>query len=74
VAATCLGHLAIIHRQLDIELVLPRLAEMKSDAQVAARVEDALEDIKFFLRFQWAEPVTSNILKSRLIGEAMITD
>jgi hypothetical protein len=52
VAAVCLGHLARIHRQLDVELVLPRLAEMKSDPQVAARVEDAMEDIKFFLRFQ----------------------
>ena len=52
VAAICLGHLARIHRQLDLELVLQRLVEMRSDPIVAAAVNDALEDIKFFLRFQ----------------------
>lgn len=52
VSATCFGHLARIHRQLDLELVLQRLVEMKSDLLVAAAAEDALEDIKFFLKFQ----------------------
>jgi hypothetical protein len=52
VSATCFGHLARIHRQLDLELVLQRLAEMRSDPSVAAAAEDALEDIKFFLKFQ----------------------
>lgn len=52
VSATCFGHLARIHRQLDLELVLQRLVEMRSDPQVAAAAEDALADIKFFLKFQ----------------------
>lgn len=52
VAATCLGHLARIHRQLDLELVLNRLVEMRADPLVKAGVEDALEDIRFFLKFQ----------------------
>lgn len=52
VAATCLGHLARIHGQLDLELVLLRLSEMKTDALVKPSVDDALEDIKFFLKFQ----------------------
>ena len=52
VSATCFGHLARIHRQLDLELVLQRLVEMKSDPLVAAAAEDALEDIRFFLKFQ----------------------
>ena len=50
IAATCLGHLARIHRDLDLELVLPKLLEMKKDPLVAPSVEEALDDIHFFLR------------------------
>jgi hypothetical protein len=52
IAATCLGYLARIHRQLDIELVLPKLHELRADPLVAAGVNDSLDDIKFFLKFQ----------------------
>jgi hypothetical protein len=52
ISATCFGHLARIHRQLDLELVLQRLVEMRSDPLVRAAAEDAIEDIKFFLKFQ----------------------
>ena len=52
VAATCLGHIARIHRQLDLDLVLQRLAEMKADPLVSAGVDDALDDIRFYLKFQ----------------------
>ena len=51
-SATCLGHLARIHKQLDIELVLPRLAELKDDPEIGDSVRDALDDIRFYLRFQ----------------------
>jgi len=52
VAATCLGHLARIHRQLDLELALQRLTEMRTDPLVESAVNDALDDIRFFLKFQ----------------------
>lgn len=51
-AATCLGHVARIHRQLDLDVVLLRLAELKDDPSIGGFVQDALDDIKFFLRFQ----------------------
>jgi hypothetical protein len=51
-AATCLGHIARIHGQLDSEVVIPKLISRKADADIAASIEDALEDIKFFLRPQ----------------------
>jgi hypothetical protein len=51
-AATCLGHLARIHKQLDIELVLSSLAPLKNDPLVGTSVQDALDDIRFFLKFQ----------------------
>jgi hypothetical protein len=51
-AATCLGHLARIHKELDIELVLSRLSPLKNDPLVGSSVQDALDDIRFFLKFQ----------------------
>jgi hypothetical protein len=48
-AATCLGHLARIHKMLDLELVRPKLLAVKGDAAVRPCVVDALEDIHFFL-------------------------
>jgi hypothetical protein len=52
ISAICFGHLARIHRQLDLETVLQRLVEMRADPSVATAAEDALEDIRFFLKSQ----------------------
>ncbi len=52
VAATCLGHLARVHGQLDLVPALERLAESKNDPLVKAGAEDALDDIRFYLKFQ----------------------
>ena len=51
-AATCLGHVARIHHELDLEVVLPALSLAKRDMSIAFGVEDALEDIRFLLKFQ----------------------
>ena len=48
-AATCLGHLARIHRVLDVEKVIPVLEELLMDPELAGRAEDALNDLKMFL-------------------------
>lgn len=45
-AVTCLGHLARIHRKLDLEKVLPILKNLQNDAEIGGRVEDALDDIE----------------------------
>ena len=47
VAVTCLGHVARIHRKLDLEKVLPVLDELLHDPEV--QVEDALDDIQMFM-------------------------
>jgi hypothetical protein len=52
IAATCLGHIARIHRQLDLDFVLQRLTEMKVDPLVGWAVDDALDDIRLYLKFQ----------------------
>jgi hypothetical protein len=51
-AATCLGHIARIHRKLETELVLPRLLALRADPEVASGVQDALDDIKWYMRPQ----------------------
>ena len=48
-AVTCLGHVARIHGHLDMERVLPMLAELRTNPALAGRVEDALDDIEMFL-------------------------
>lgn len=48
-AATCLGHLARIHGQLDMHKVMPRLDALQRDPATAGRAETALDDIKMFI-------------------------
>jgi hypothetical protein len=48
-AAICLGHLARIHRTLDVDAVLPALLRHLNDPATGGTVEDALEDIDQFL-------------------------
>jgi hypothetical protein len=52
-AATCLGHIARIHKTLDESLargVLERVRECDKDPKVRGRAEDALGDLDLFLR------------------------
>jgi hypothetical protein len=48
-AATCFGHLARIHRVLDLQLVIPVLRKMLDDPIVSGRAQDALDDVKMYL-------------------------
>lgn len=49
VAATCVGHLARIHRTVDLTLLLPRLKSLLADPQAGAKARDALDDIRMFV-------------------------
>lgn len=51
-AATALGHLARVHRQVDLALVRPALQRLLHDADVSGRAQDALDDISVFVRAQ----------------------
>lgn len=51
-AATCLGHIARIHKKLDLEIVLPKLLAAKNDIEIASNVDDTLDDINWHLRPQ----------------------
>lgn len=48
-AATCLGHIARIHRELDRNRVLPALDALRNDPLVGGRAQDALDDIAVYL-------------------------
>ena len=49
VAVTALGHLARIHRTLDLDRVLPVLAQISGEVEPAGTVEDAMDDIRLFI-------------------------
>ncbi|MBC3879964.1 hypothetical protein H8K35_06495 [Undibacterium sp. LX40W] len=50
-AATCLGHIARIHRRLDKERVLIALRDASLNTPfIAGKVEDALDDIDTFIQ------------------------
>jgi hypothetical protein len=47
-AATCLGHVARIHKQLERDKVIPLLRSRLNDPAIAGQIGDALEDIEMF--------------------------
>lgn len=47
--ATCFGHLARLHGELDAEKVVLVLRSLNDDPEITGRVEDALDDIRMFL-------------------------
>lgn len=49
VAATCVGHVARIHRRINLE-VLKKLQGLLDDQEMGGRVGDALDDIKMFVK------------------------
>lgn len=49
-AATCLGHIARIHRQLEKDKVMLILRSRLKDTNISGRIEDALNDIEIFVK------------------------
>ena len=48
-SALCLGHIARIHRELDLNKVLPVLNMLLKDSDVEGVVQDVLDDIDLFI-------------------------
>jgi hypothetical protein len=48
--ATCIGHIARIHRQLDLAKMTPILRTLSRDPDIAGRVQDAIDDICMFMK------------------------
>ena len=49
IAVTCLGHLARLHRKLDLETVVPLLHSMLKDPALVGFAEDTLDDIRIYM-------------------------
>jgi hypothetical protein len=49
VAATCLAHIARIHRALDFDSALPALYALRDDPRTVAYANDALDDIDHYI-------------------------
>lgn len=48
VAATCLGHIARIHKKIDKDRVIPALENFGINSSMFGIVEDAMDDISMF--------------------------
>src|SRR5688572_23858792 len=48
-AVTCLGHIARIHRTLEIDKVLPILKELYKNPKIAGLIDDTLDDFEIYL-------------------------
>lgn len=49
VAATCVGHVARIHRSLDSARFVPLLEKLRTDERTVGSMNDALEDIDAYV-------------------------
>jgi hypothetical protein len=49
-AITCIGHTARIHQEINKDLVIPILLDKLQDSALSGRAEDALGDIKMFVK------------------------
>jgi len=47
-AATCLGHVARLHRQIEKERVIILLRSRQNNVKIAGRIEDAINDIEMY--------------------------
>ena len=47
-AATCLGHIARIHKTIDVERSILALTKLLEDPTCSGKAEDAIEDIQMF--------------------------
>lgn len=56
ICATCFGHLARIHGELDTMQVMPVLRRLLDDALTKGYAEEAVDEIKIFLRGRGPRP------------------
>lgn len=49
-ATLCLGHIGRIHGTIDWDVVVPRLVSLIHDPELGGTAEDALEDIRIFVK------------------------
>jgi hypothetical protein len=49
IAATCVAHVARLHRALDVATIVPLLERLKSDPSTIGKAQDALDDIEMFV-------------------------
>lgn len=48
-AVLCLGHVARLRQQLDLDVVIPKLRQLGKNPKYKGRVEDTLGDIEIFM-------------------------
>jgi hypothetical protein len=49
IAATCVCHVARLHRDLDTATIVPLLERLKDDPSTSGKAQDALDDIGVYI-------------------------
>jgi hypothetical protein len=52
IAATCVGHVARIHGQVDVATVVPVLLALQQDLDTAPQASDAIDDLVMFAGYK----------------------
>lgn len=49
IAATCVCHVARLHRELDTATIVPLLERLRDDPSTSGKAQDALDDIEVYI-------------------------
>ena len=66
IAIVCLGHLARVHRKLDLDRVAKVFNELRDDTSVLGEIENAVGDIRVFVDHQFDTKIASSQKKRRV--------
>ncbi len=68
IAILCLGHLARVHRQLDLDRVAKVFNELREDTSVLGEIENAVSDIRIFVDSTFETKIAASQKKRRMLN------
>ena len=69
IAALAVGHLARVHRQIDLEEVTPVLQDLLEDGEAGGNAANALDDISTFVRYGDADDAIMRVVDTADVGD-----
>lgn len=69
IAALAVGHLARVHGQIDLELLMPVLQDLLEDSEAGGNAADALDDIVTFVRYGDADDAIMRVVDATDVGD-----
>ncbi|PUB24358.1 hypothetical protein C8K30_109107 [Promicromonospora sp. AC04] len=69
IAALAVGHLARVHGQIDLELVMPVLQDLVEDSEACGNAANALDDISTFVHYGNADDGIMRVVDATDVGD-----